>query len=182
MRPYDYSHRSGVEEISWQRFAALCRLLAETISEGPLDLIIGNARGGLFPATALAGMLCCEMYPIRLTRREKDQVVLQQPTWKADVPPAVAGCDVVVIDEIADTGATLTIIKTRCLELGARGVRTACLVAHSWASPSPDAVALSSDAFVIFPWDTSVFQNGEWKRNPEVLNALAAQSKDSPNG
>jgi hypoxanthine phosphoribosyltransferase len=182
MRPYDYAHRSGVEEISWPRFTALCRALAERVMESPFDLLIGNARAGLFPASMLASMLRREMYPVRLTRRENDQVVIHQPVWKVDVPPAVTGREVVVIDEIADTGETLETIRDKCLELGARGVRTVSLVAHSWADPQPDAVALSSDALVIFPWDRYVLQDGEWKQNPEITDALANQSKNSPNG
>lgn len=182
MRPYDYEHRKGVQRITWRRFAALCRTLTEELAREPLEIIIGNARAGLFPATALACALGCELVPVRLTRRFNDKVVQPHPVWKVDVAPVVTGRDVAVVDEIADTGETLALIKKRCLELGARRVRTACLVAHSWSEPPPDSAALISDALIIFPWDTLAYRDGEWVQPPEIHQAIAAQSKHSPNG
>jgi hypoxanthine phosphoribosyltransferase len=182
MHSYEYEKRTGVEEITWPRFAQLCHTLAEALGSEPFDLIIGNARAGLFPATAVACALRCELYPVRLTRRDNDQVVRTRPVWKVNVPRAVAGRDVVVIDEIADTGETVALLKRRCLELGAERVRTASLVAHSWANPQPDVVAMASDALIIFPWDKIVFTDGEWKPHPELARALAFHSKNSPNG
>ena len=182
MRPYHYEHRKGVQRITWARFEALCRTLTEELAREPLEIIIGNARAGLFPATALACALGCELFPVRLTRRRNEDVVQPHPVWKVDVMTVVAGRDVVVVDEIADTGETLALLKQRCLELGARHVRTACLVAHSWSDPPPDAVALVSDALVIFPWNTLAYRDGEWIQPPEISQALAAQSKHSPNG
>jgi len=42
---------------------------------------------------------------------------------------------VAVVDEIADTGETLSLMADRVREKGAKQVITASLVAHSWAQP-----------------------------------------------
>ena len=177
MQSYDYAHRDGIAPMSWEEFATLSRKLAEGLArrEPDIDLILGIARAGLFPATAVACALRRDLVPIRLTRREQDQVVRPSPLWKTPVPPEVAGKVVAVIDEIADTGQTLRLAAAEAGKLGARRVVTAALVAHSWAEPPPDVVALTSDALVLFPWDREVFADGRWQPHPELSAALMAQ-------
>jgi hypoxanthine phosphoribosyltransferase len=178
MQSYDYAHRQEVEAISWERFAELARLLAEDLAKAKVEVVVGIARAGLFPATAVACSLRCEFYPVRVTRRVADQVTFDRPEWKVDVSPEVAGQRVAVIDEIADSGETLALVAGRARELGAAGVVTACLVSHSWAEPMPDVVALVTDALVLFPWDRRVYVDGRWQLHPELAEALEMQGID----
>ncbi len=175
MQSYDYAHRDGVVPISWEEFAAMTRTLSERLAVEEIDLIVGIARAGLFPATAVSCALRRELFPVRLTRRENDQVVYASPVWRTPVPEVVAGKVVALVDEIADTGETLRLAADELLRHGARRVVTAALVAHSWASPPPQVVALTSDALVLFPWDREVFSDGQWKPHPELAEAVAAQ-------
>ena len=175
MKSYDYAHRKGIEEISWKRFGELSRTLVEQLTEKNIDIVIGIARAGLFPATAVACALRRELYPVRVTRRVNDVVQYESPIWRVDVPSTVAGQRVAVIDEIADTGETLAIVAARALERNARQVWTLSLVAHSWADPKPDFTALTSDALVIFPWDKEVYKDGCWQMHPELVEAIRAQ-------
>jgi hypoxanthine phosphoribosyltransferase len=179
MQSYDYAHRTGVEEISWPRFAELAATLAERLAALNVDMIVGMARAGLFPATAVACALRRELYPVRVTRRVNDEVVHAQPVWKVDVSPDVAGKVVAVVDELADTGESLALVAARVAEFGAARTITASLVAHSWVQPRPDFVALTTDALVIFPWDKQVYINGEWQSHPELAEALRLQGLDS---
>lgn len=176
MKSYDYSQRKGVEEISWERFAGLAATLAERLADNKIEVVVGIARAGLFPATAVACALRKELFPVRITRRVNDQVTFRQPVWKVDVSKEVAGKRVAVIDEIADTGETLRLVAQRVREQGAAGVVTTCLVSHSWAVPAPDHFALLTDALVIFPWDKQVYQAGQWQVNPELADALKLQN------
>lgn len=175
MRSYDYAQRKGVEEISWERFASLSASLAEKLATEGIEVVVGIARAGLFPATALACALRIEFFPVRITRRLNDRVTFQQPVWKVDVSKEIGGKIVAVVDEIADTGQTLRLVTQRVRELGTARVVTACLVSHSWADPAPDQVALVTDALVIFPWDKKVYQTGQWQVNPELAEALKLQ-------
>jgi hypoxanthine phosphoribosyltransferase len=178
MQSYDYAHRQGVEEITWERFAGLARVLAEDLAKAEVEVVVGIARAGLFPATAVACSLRCEFFPVRVTRRVADRVTFERPEWKVDVSPEVAGQRVAVIDEIADSGETLALVAERARELGAAGVVTACLVSHSWAEPMPDATALVTDALVLFPWDRRVYVDGKWQLHPELAEALRLQGVD----
>lgn len=175
IQSYDYSLRKGVEEISWEHFGKLSALLAERLAAENIELVVGIARAGLFPATLVACALRRELFPVRITRRVNDQVTFQHPVWKVDVSKEVEGRTVAVIDEIADTGETLALVAQRTREQGAARVITASLISHSWAKPVPDHIAVVTDALVVFPWDKQVYQDGQWQTNPELICALKLQ-------
>jgi hypoxanthine phosphoribosyltransferase len=175
MQSYDYAHRQGVEEISWERFASLAAVLAERLVG--IEAVVGIARAGLFPATAVACTLRRELYPVRVTRRVNDQVTHRHPVWKVPVSPEVEGKIVAVVDEVTDTGETLALVAEQVKATGAKQVITASLISHTWAKPMPDHVALVTDALVIFPWDKQVFMDGRWQIHPELEEALRLQGK-----
>lgn len=137
-----------------------------------IDAVMGIARAGLFPVTAVACALRRELAPVRVTRRVNDRITCAHPVWKVDVSPDVAGKVVAVVDEMADTGETLILVAERVREYGATRVVTASLVSHSWATPAPDCVALLTDALVIFPWDKEVYADGRWELHPEIADTL----------
>lgn len=178
MKSYDYSHRFGEKRLGWDDFAALASRLAELLVPYNPRIILGVARAGLFPATVVACGLRRELYPIRLTRRVNDKILYDRPVWRVPVPPEVVGKTVVVVDEIADTGLTLAMASESALLLGADRVITACLIAHSWADPAPQVSVMTSDAFIIFPWDEKVLAGGSWINNPEIEAGLKAQVQD----
>ena len=180
MKSYDYAHRKGVEEISWQRFGELSRALTEQLASKKIDIVIGIARAGLFPATAIACALRRELYPVRVTRRVNDIVQHESPVWRVDVPATVAGQRVAVIDEIADSGETLSLVAARASERGALRIWTVSLVSHTWAAPKPDFTALTSDALIIFPWDKQVYAGESWQLHPELEEAIRSQNNPDP--
>lgn len=182
MQPYDYACRKGVRPVSWEEFAALSRQLAERLDRAGVDAVVGIARAGLFPATAVACSLRREMFPVRVTRRLNDAVTFSAPVWRVPVPPDVAGRAVAVVDEIADTGETLAVVAEQVRKAGAARVITACLASHTWASPAPDLSAVVTDELVIWPWDQQVLVDGRWQLHPEIADALRAQGAEPAGG
>ena len=174
-RSYDYAKRDGVRYLSWEEVATLSHALAERLEGNHLDLVVGIARAGLFPAFVIASALRRELCVVRLSRRVDDEVTFDHPVWHVPVPPTVAGKVVAVVDEIADTGETLEVVRTSVTEHGAARVVTAALVAHSWAEPQPDVASLVTDELVVFPWDSRIFVGGHWVPHPEVEGAIKAQ-------
>src|SRR5581483_7310300 len=180
MKSYDYVHRQGVRALSWDDFVHLSGQLAEELVRAQIEIVVGIARAGLLPATLVACMLRCELYPVRVTRRVQDEVRFATPVWRVPLATEVAGKVVTVIDEIADTGETLALVAERARALGASRVITATLVSHSWAQPAPDVCALVSDKLIMFPWDQRVLAAGKWQLHPEIAGALEIQGKASP--
>lgn len=174
-RSYDYARRKGVRQVSWEEFSALCATLAETLARKKIDTVIGVARAGLFPATLVASMLRCELYPVRLTRRLHDEVIYDSPVWRVPVSHLVQDRAVAIVDEIADTGESLAMVAQEVRALKASRAVTAVLISHSWAKPEPDVSALVSDELIVFPWDQKVLVNDEWVDHPEIAAALKAQ-------
>ncbi len=177
MKSYDYANREGVYQISWDDFGKMAMRLAERLEPMNVQAVVGIGRGGLFPATACASMLRCEMYPVRITRRLNDQVCYPHPQWIIPIPAQVAGKRIAVIDEIADTGETLSLVAKETTRKGAAQVITACLVSHSWVVPKPGISLLESDKLVIFPWDQLVLEQGSWVQHPEIQDALDKQKR-----
>ena len=175
----DYSRREGVLPISWQDFHGLCRALAEAVAPWQPEIILGVARGGLYPATLISHILQVELYPIRLTRRVRDIPTFERPQWRVEPPGEVADRRVLVVDEISGSGETLTMVKERALALGAAEVRSAVMYAHTWGTDAPDYIGLISDALLINPWDREVFADGAFRLHPEYVQALRAQGRDA---
>jgi hypoxanthine phosphoribosyltransferase len=175
MRSYDYARRTGVRELGWDDCAALAHLLAEDLGSRDVEVVIGVARAGLIPAVEVAMALTVEFFPVRLSRRMAGEVRFDAPVWRTPVPSDLSGQRVAVIDEIADSGDTLELVRRAALDAGAPSVVTACLVSHSWADPTPDVVALTSDELIIFPWGRQIYRQSTWRLDPELEYALRHQ-------
>ncbi|MBI5481459.1 MAG: hypothetical protein HY906_21555 [Deltaproteobacteria bacterium] len=174
----DYARRSGVLQVSWEKFGELCGELAVASARYQPEAVVGIARGGWLPATVLACMLRCDLYPMRLSRREGGRVVHDTPLILLPPPAQVAGRRVLLLDDIADTGVTLSLGLRALKRAGAAEIHTAALVAHSWAAPQPEIVGLATDAFVVTPWDREVVQDGVLVPHPDLAAALATVRPD----
>lgn len=179
-RSYDYAHRRGVREVTWDDVTAICRRLAEELDRLKVDAIIGIARGGLLPATLIALMLRRDLFPVRLSRRQGDQVVSEHPVWSVPVGPYVQGRRVAVIDEMSDTGETLAEVGRACSAAGADFVICAALFSHSWAQPRPGVVGVETDELVVCPWDRAVLVDQRWMEHPEITLARSMQIEPHP--
>ncbi len=171
MKSYDYKSRKGIREISWENFHHICKELVEKLPVEDIDIILGIARGGLYPATLISGMMRKEFYPLRITRRINDIVEYENPQWKIDVTDVVRDKNILVVDDIADSGQTMQLVADRVKEKGGKVVKYLTLITHSWANPKPNFYGLESDELIIFPWDVQIFINGKWRLHPELEKA-----------
>jgi uncharacterized protein len=177
---YSYESRRGVLPISWDDFVAICKGLALAVAPFEPDVILGVARGGLYPATLLSHMLQAELYPIRITRRFRDAVVHDQPVWLVRPPATVAGQKVLIVDEICSAGKTITMVQDEVRQLGARESRSAVMYAHERGTDIPDYIGIISDALILNPWDREVVRDGRFVPHPEYLHAFGQQGMVSP--
>jgi uncharacterized protein len=177
---YSYESRRGVLPISWDDFVAICKGLALAVAPFEPDVILGVARGGLYPATLLSHMLQAELYPIRITRRFRDAVVHDQPVWLVRPPATVAGQKVLIVDEICSAGKTITLVQDEVRQLGARESRSAVMYAHERGTDIPDYIGIISDALILNPWDREVVRDGRLVPHPEYLHAFRQQGMVPP--
>lgn len=176
---YAYENRDGVLPITWQDFHGLCKGLVRAIYPFDPEIIIGVARGGLYPGTLLSHMLGKEFYPIRITRRFNDAVTYDQPRWLVKPPEIVKDKRVLLVDEISDSGETLRLVKQELATLQAGAIRSAVLYAHTSGAEIPDYIGLISDAVILNPWDIESYDSEAFVIAPEYLYALEKNKLDS---
>lgn len=142
--------KKAVREIGWAAFGEVARVLAGRIADDfRPDVVVGIAKGGVFVGGALAVALGADFHSVRIEKRRRDPSPL--PLASAELPP-LSGKRVLVVDDVASTGATLA--KTRALarKSGAREVRTAVLVVRPHGA-RPDFYAFETEELVLFGWD-----------------------------
>ncbi|WP_367616455.1 phosphoribosyltransferase [Corallococcus exercitus] len=151
-------HKStGVVELSWAEFDRKVQKLARTIRQAwEPQAVVGVAHGGVFVGGALAGALGCEFFPVRISRRSRDKGERTQergqPQVSEEMPTEIKGRRVLIVDDIASSGDTLELATALAKKVGAKEIRTACLIARPEGF-TPDHVGLSTDSLFVFPWD-----------------------------
>jgi uncharacterized protein len=162
----------GVRPVSWNDFYGICKGLALAISHYDPEIILGVARGGLYPGTLLAHMLQREFFPIRLTRRVNDVKMLEHPVWVIKPPVSIHRMRVLIVDEFSGTGETLAMAREEVLKLGAIQARGAVLYSQQAGQGTPDYIGLVTDELILNPWDREILRYGEFIIHPEYAYAL----------
>ncbi|MFP2897519.1 phosphoribosyltransferase [Corallococcus sp. 4LFB] len=156
-RDHSRQKSTGVVELSWAEFDRKVQKLARTIRQAwEPQAVVGVAHGGVFVGGALAGALGCEFFPVRISRRSRDKGERTQergqPQVSEEMPPELKGRRVLIVDDIASSGDTLELATALAKKVGAKEIRTACLIARPEGF-TPDHVGLSTDSLFVFPWD-----------------------------
>jgi hypoxanthine phosphoribosyltransferase len=141
---------------SWNQIYKMLLDLAEKIRKSGFkpDVIVGVSRGGWPPARVLSDLLGnpnlanvkAEFY--LSVAETKGQPALTQP-----VSTTVSGMRALVIDEIADTGESLKLVKAHLFERGATEVKIATIYYKPWSIIVPDYYEKKTSNWVIFPWE-----------------------------
>jgi uncharacterized protein len=151
-------HASGVlrETLTWEDFGSACRKLAIRIHADGYrpDLILAIARGGLFPAGGLGYALGIKnLYVINVEFYTGVDERLPMPVVLPPVPHPVdlSGARVLITDDVADTGATLRLVKDFCAKHVAE-VRCAVIYEKPRSIVTCEYVWRRTDLWIDFPW------------------------------
>lgn len=179
---YSYFQRQGVRLLTWEDLYEICKSISIAVAKYDPDVILGIARGGLYPGTLISHMLQKDFYPIKLTRRQNDIVVSEHPVWVIKPPELIKNKKVLVVDEVCDSGETLEMAKEEALKIEPDSVKTAVLYSHKKGEKIPDFIGLITDELVLNPWDREVYRNGDFVIHPEYTEALKEQNIASCDG
>jgi len=144
------------ERLSWSDFGASSQELAAVIAGSGYqpDLILAIARGGLFTAGALGYALGVKnLHVMNVEFYTGIDQRLPLPVMLPPVPSAVdlSGARVLVADDVADTGATLELVRDFCAGKVA-DVRTAVIYEKPRSTVRCDYVWRRTAAWIDFPW------------------------------
>lgn len=134
--------------VSWDQLHRDARALAWRLAgQGPWRTIVAVTRGGLVPAAIVAREL-----EIRLIDTVCVATYDYQTRGEVNVMKAVAdeGSDVLVIDDLVDTGATMKAVRDML-----PNAHVATVYAKPDGQPMVDTyiTEVSQDTWIYFPWD-----------------------------
>lgn len=97
--------------ISWDAVETMVNEIAFGIyrSDWKPDIVVGITRGGLVPAIMLSHKLNIQMHTLDVRLRDADGIGPESNCWLAEY--AGDGKNILIIDDINDTGATFEWIK-----------------------------------------------------------------------
>jgi xanthine phosphoribosyltransferase len=146
--------------VSWDQFHRDARALAWRLAEaGPFSAIVCITRGGLVPAAIVARELnlrvietvCVSSY--EAPNRQGELKVLKGIADSVRKLGGAAGSGVLIVDDLADTGATAKIVRELL-----PGAHFAAVYAKPMGRPMVDTfiTEVSQDTWIYFPWDTGL--------------------------
>ena len=146
------------EVLTWEMFGVAGRALAQQVADSDFapDIVLGIARGGLIPAGSIAYALDCKnLFTLSVefytgVDQRLDVPVMLPPFLDA---ADLTGARVLIVDDVADTGKTLELVRQFCSGNVAEA-RTAVLYAKPHSIIAPDFVWRSTDKWINFPWST----------------------------
>jgi len=149
---------AGVARLTWSDVVGLSLSLAEEVRRERIDAIVAVLRGGIYPALVIAARLNVDrVYAVELRRYSDDKPpreLAERPQLIRDEVPNLRGERVLVVDDVARTGATLRAAKELVKSKGAGDVKTAVLVLRSRELvEAPDFYAIFLSSCPLFPWD-----------------------------
>jgi len=144
------------EIMTWDLFGEGSRELAQAIADDGYepDMILAIARGGLLIAGALGYALAVknlytmnvEFYTGVEERREVPLILPPVPDFQL-----VKKSRVLIVDDVADTGGTLKVVKEFCAGKVVE-VRCACLYQKPHSVVKCEYVWKHTDRWINFPW------------------------------
>ena len=118
------------------------------------DIVVGVARGGWPVARVMSDLLenpevanvKAEFY-LGVAETKKEPIITQP------VSTSVRSKKVLVVDDVADTGKSLALVKEHLKEQGAAVIRIATIYCKPWSTLKPDWFERQTERWIVFPWE-----------------------------
>jgi len=141
---------------SWDEIYEMLLALASMIKKDMFkpEVIVGVSRGGWPPARVMSDLLGnIELANVRVefyrgVAETKSEPIITQP-----LSMSVEGKRVLVMDDVADTGKSLKIVREHVIERGAKESRIATIYYKPWSIIIPDYYVRVTRKWIVFPWE-----------------------------
>lgn len=142
--------------LSWDDVMDLTIKVSESIVKDNYrpNIVVGIARGGVVIAKiiedilGIGNMTSIEVKLYKGINNRGEEAKIAQP-----LPVSVRGLSVLLVDDVSDTGTTLSAAYNYLKEQGAVEVKTVTLMIKPWTKFKPDYYAGETTAWIIFPWE-----------------------------
>ena len=144
---------------NWEYIYGLCRNVADQVKAADFepDVVVALARGGWFAGRCLCDFLGLDdLTSLKMEHYVGTGLKAEEPQIRYPMPEgSVEGKDVLVIDDIADTGGSISRAHEYVTDRDAAAVRTATLQLLQTSEFEPDFVGerLEEWTWVVYPWN-----------------------------
>lgn len=161
------------EAPSWDYIYDLCIKVADQVRRSRFkpDMIVAVCRGGWIPGRVMSDILGMPgIATIRVEYYDDIYKTRSRPEITQPLSTVVRGKRVLIVDDIADSGHSLEVVRKHLLGRGAREVKICTLYHKPWSVVVPDFMARRTDAWVCFPHE--IFETME-----KIYSRLKKQGK-----
>jgi hypoxanthine phosphoribosyltransferase len=177
-------HNQAYELYSWKEFGEHVFALSKSILEtgDQFDRIIALAKGGtaiVRPIADLCGIK--ELSSIQIEFYTGIEKTAKTPVITQSLPVKIKEENVLIIDDVADSGETLIMATNYIRQHGASDIKTATLVSKPWTKMQADFTHYTTEAWIIFPWEIRehiVLLNAMWKEKGDSQTVIQEQLKE----
>ncbi len=145
---------------TWDQLGSLCFKLGKQINQTgkKYDRIVIIAKGGLSWSRTLADHLnISDIEAIRVKLYRGIEQTFKKPEIIQEIKADIDGENILLFDDVADSGQTLEFVKNLLLSSGAQSVDTATLFYKSSSKTIPDFFDHQTDAWIVFPHELREF-------------------------
>jgi hypoxanthine phosphoribosyltransferase len=135
------------------------------------DVIVAILTGGVIPAKLISDIIGIKNIKYIEIKFYKEVGKTQpKPTLKAIYVDDLENKNVLIVDDVSDTGETLSAVS-RVIELfNPQNIRSATIYVKPWSKKYPDYYDKVVDKWIVFPWD-------KWEAVREQ-NEIPVKNKD----
>jgi len=141
---------------SWDQIYDMLLELAKRVKDSGFrpDLIVGVCRGGWAPARVMSDLLeNMNTASIRIEFYLAPGVTARKPVISQAIMVPVKGVNVLVVDDVADTGESLKVAVDHLDVCGAKSIKTATVYYKPQSCLKPDFFIIQTEQWIIFPWE-----------------------------
>ena len=141
---------------SWQDLDQLTFKVAQAVnaSQQKIDTVVALAKGAWPMSRSLVDYLGVnELVSLGVKFYSGINQRLAKPQVYQKLPVSVAGKNVLLFDDVADSGESLIFASQYLLDQGAASVTTATLFFKERSAITPDYYGALTDAWIIFPFE-----------------------------
>lgn len=141
---------------TWNQIYGMLLNQAQKIQDShyKADIIVCIARGGIIPSRILSDLLeTSQLVKIQIEFYTNIAQTKAEPTLKQGLTISVADRNILLVDDISDTGKSQQLARNYLQELGATQIKTATLYVKPQSISIPDFFEKPTSNWVVFPWE-----------------------------
>jgi hypoxanthine phosphoribosyltransferase len=147
-----------IVRLSWQSVEKDCRTVSKKILTDGFrpDICVAISRGGFPPARILCDLLgVTNLTSIRIEYYSDVDETLAKPRLVFPLNADVRDKKVLIVDDVADRGHSLTLAKKHVRDSGATEIKVATLHYKPWSKLMPDYYAREYKSWILYPWEVT---------------------------